>query len=107
MQAEAPGHAPAKVLRVLSVQNHAQLVRHLPFAGVFVERQMASLGDRGVEVTRVDIGTSYAPWALLRKLHELLLMTGFYRKSVVVVKGYFISPETPPAHPTVLDLMGR
>ena len=43
----------------------------------------------------------------LRKLHALLLSTALYRNHAVVVKGYFISPETPPEHPTVLDLMVR
>lgn len=43
----------------------------------------------------------------LRKLHELLLTTDLYRKQAVVVKGYFVSPEKPPQHPTVLDLMVR
>jgi glycosyltransferase involved in cell wall biosynthesis len=32
---------------------------------------MASLGHCGIEVSLVDIGTSYAPWALLGKLREL------------------------------------
>ncbi len=41
----------------------------------------------------------------LRKLHALLLATEPYRRHAVVVKGYFVSPETPPQHPTVLDLM--
>jgi fatty acid desaturase len=43
----------------------------------------------------------------LRKLHELLLQADAYRKQAVIVKGYFLSPESPPAHPTVLDLMVR
>jgi fatty acid desaturase len=43
----------------------------------------------------------------LRKLHELLLVTDRYRKTAVVVKGYILSPERPPEHPTVLDLMAR
>jgi fatty acid desaturase len=41
----------------------------------------------------------------LRTLHELLATVGSYRTQAVVVKGYFISPEKPPAHPTVLDLV--
>jgi fatty acid desaturase len=43
----------------------------------------------------------------LRKLHELLLQTETYRRQVVVVKGYFFSPETPPEHPTVLDTLSQ
>ncbi len=43
----------------------------------------------------------------LRQLHELLSQVDSYREQVVVVKGYFISPEHPPQHPTVLDLVER
>jgi fatty acid desaturase len=41
----------------------------------------------------------------LKKLHELLLEIPEYRENATVVRGYFISPEKPPVHPTVLDLM--
>ncbi len=41
----------------------------------------------------------------LKKLHELLLEIPEYRENATVVRGYFVSPEKPPVHPTVLDLM--
>jgi fatty acid desaturase len=41
----------------------------------------------------------------LRKLHALLMDKSIYQEEAVVVKGYFISPEKPPLHPTVLDVM--
>jgi fatty acid desaturase len=41
----------------------------------------------------------------LRKLHALLMDKAVYQREAVVVKGYFIPPEKPPHHPTVLDVM--
>jgi fatty acid desaturase len=41
----------------------------------------------------------------LRKLHDLLLRTDEYRSQALVVEGYFLSPEHPPKHPTVVDVM--
>jgi fatty acid desaturase len=41
----------------------------------------------------------------LRKLHALLLQTEEYRREALVVEGYFLPPQTPPKHPTVLDVM--
>jgi fatty acid desaturase len=41
----------------------------------------------------------------LRKLHALLMDKAVYQREAVVVKGYFIPPEKPPQHPTVLDVM--
>jgi fatty acid desaturase len=43
----------------------------------------------------------------LRRLHDLLMARAVYREEAVVVKGYFIPPEKPPEHPTVLDVMTR
>jgi fatty acid desaturase len=43
----------------------------------------------------------------LRKLHALLLETEPYGHEALVVKGYFFSPERPPQHPTVVDVMTR
>ncbi len=41
----------------------------------------------------------------LRKLHRLLVRTVAYREQAVIVEGYFIPPQRPPRHPTVLDLL--
>jgi len=43
----------------------------------------------------------------LRKLHDLLMDKAIYRQEAVIVKGYFIPPEKPSIHPTVLDVMTR
>jgi hypothetical protein len=39
-------------------------------------------------------------------LHELLLDYPEYRQQAVEVHGYFISPEKPQVHPTVIDVLG-
>jgi fatty acid desaturase len=41
----------------------------------------------------------------LRKLHALLMDKSIYQEEAVLVKGYFIPPEKPSQHPTVLDVM--
>ena len=41
----------------------------------------------------------------LKKLHGLLAQTEEYRRQAIVVEGYFLPPEIPPKHPTVMDLM--
>jgi fatty acid desaturase len=41
----------------------------------------------------------------LHKLHELLMVTDAYQQQAIVVKGYFVSPDSPPQHPTVVDLL--
>jgi fatty acid desaturase len=41
----------------------------------------------------------------LCKLHDMLACVDAYRLQTIIVKGYFISPEKPPRHPTVLDLL--
>jgi fatty acid desaturase len=45
------------------------------------------------------------PHYRLRELHVLLLQTESYARAATVVEGYFLPPEVPPTHPTVLDLM--
>jgi fatty acid desaturase len=46
------------------------------------------------------------PHYRLRKLHELLLEYPEYREQGLEVHGYFISPERPKVHPTVIDVLG-
>ena len=40
----------------------------------------------------------------LKELHDLLMHTEEYQREATLVEGYFV-PETPPTHPTVMDLM--
>jgi fatty acid desaturase len=46
------------------------------------------------------------PHYRLRELHEILLDYPEYREQAVEVHGYFISPEHPQVHPTVIDVLG-
>jgi fatty acid desaturase len=46
------------------------------------------------------------PHYRLRELHDLLVNYPEYQAEAVVVKGYFLSPERPKIHPTVLDVLG-
>jgi fatty acid desaturase len=46
------------------------------------------------------------PHYRLRDLHEVLLQYPEYREQALEVHGYFLSPERPPVHPTVLDVLG-
>jgi hypothetical protein len=46
------------------------------------------------------------PHYRLARLHQFLLEYPEYREQAVEVHGYFISPEHPQIHPTVLDVLG-
>ncbi len=46
------------------------------------------------------------PHYRLKKLHEVLLEYPEYQEQALEVHGYFISPEHPQMHPTVLDVLG-
>jgi fatty acid desaturase len=46
------------------------------------------------------------PHYRLKKIHDALLECPEYREQAVEVHGYFISPEKPPRHPTVIDVLG-
>jgi fatty acid desaturase len=46
------------------------------------------------------------PHYRLRELHEELLGYEEYAEQAVQVHGYFVSPERPQVHPTVLDVLG-
>ena len=41
----------------------------------------------------------------LHALHELLMETAEYQSGATIVEGYFLPTESPPTHPTVLDVM--
>jgi fatty acid desaturase len=43
----------------------------------------------------------------LKKLHDLLMQTEAYRDEAIIVKGYFVNPEQPRQHPTVVDLLSQ
>ncbi len=46
------------------------------------------------------------PHYRLRQLHEALLEYTEYREQAQEVHGYFVSPERPQVHPTVVDVLG-
>jgi fatty acid desaturase len=46
------------------------------------------------------------PHYRLKELHTLLMEYPEYREQAVEVHGYFVSPENPPNHPTVIDVLG-
>jgi fatty acid desaturase len=46
------------------------------------------------------------PHYRLKELHELLMGYPEYREQAVEVHGYFVSPEKPQVHPTVIDVLG-
>ncbi len=46
------------------------------------------------------------PHYRLARLHQLLLEYPEYQAQAVEVHGYFVSPERPQVHPTVLDVLG-
>jgi fatty acid desaturase len=46
------------------------------------------------------------PHYRLRRLHEALLEYPEYRAQAQEVHGYFVSPEHPQVHPTVVDVLG-
>ncbi len=46
------------------------------------------------------------PHYRLRELHRILLAYPEYQEQALEVHGYFMSPERPQVHPTVLDVLG-
>jgi len=46
------------------------------------------------------------PHYRLARLHQVLLEYPEYREQATEVHGYFVSPEQPQVHPTVLDVLG-
>ncbi|VTR94379.1 fatty acid desaturase : Fatty acid desaturase OS=Hyphomicrobium sp. (strain MC1) GN=HYPMC_1104 PE=4 SV=1: FA_desaturase [Gemmata massiliana] len=46
------------------------------------------------------------PHYRLKKLHALLMRYDEYRAEALEVHGYFVSPERPQVHPTVVDVLG-
>lgn len=46
------------------------------------------------------------PHYRLKRLHAILMEYGEYRAEALEVHGYFVSPEKPQVHPTVVDVLG-
>jgi glycosyltransferase involved in cell wall biosynthesis len=56
---------------VLVVSNHWGVKGETPSAGIFVDRQIASLERIGVRIVTFDIGTSHSPLRIVKKWLEL------------------------------------
>ena len=56
---------------VLIISNHFEVKTYLPYAGIFVDRQIASLKKAGVKVSTFDIGSRHSPVHIFRKWIEL------------------------------------
>src|ERR1043165_5564109 len=56
---------------VLFLSNHWGAKKSTPSAGVFVDRQIASLEKAGVRISTFDIGTSHSPSHIVTKWLEL------------------------------------
>jgi glycosyltransferase involved in cell wall biosynthesis len=56
---------------VLVVSNHWGEKKSVPSAGVFVDRQIASLAKAGVKISTFDIGLNHSPVHIVRKWLEL------------------------------------
>lgn len=56
---------------VLIVSNHIGAKMYMSHAGIFVDRQIASVSQAGVKVSTFDIGTSHSPIRLFCKWLEL------------------------------------
>src|SRR5262249_41690911 len=92
-----------------------QLVQHGNGGRGWVNNTRTFIVARAINFAVFPIGQDYhlphhmfctVPHYRLRELHELLMEYPEYRAEAVVVKGYFVSPEKPQVHPTVLDVLG-
>jgi teichuronic acid biosynthesis glycosyltransferase TuaC len=54
-------------LKVLQVSNHWEMKRSFVFSGIFVDRQIDSLKNAGIEISTFDIGTSHSPFKVFKK----------------------------------------
>jgi fatty acid desaturase len=92
-----------------------QLVQHGNGGRGWVNNTRTFLVSRTINFAVFPMGQDYhlphhmfctVPHYRLHELHELLVAYPEYQAEAVVVKGYFISPEHPKVHPTVLDVLG-
>jgi teichuronic acid biosynthesis glycosyltransferase TuaC len=68
---DSKGPGAASGLHVLVVSNHSEVKGTLPFAGIYADRQIASLRAAGLTISTFDIGPSHSPVRLFRKWREL------------------------------------
>lgn len=92
-----------------------QLVQHGNGGRGWVNNTRTFLVGRAINFAVFPMGQDYhlphhmfctVPHYRLQELHELLMDYPDYRAEAVVVRGYFVSPERPKVHPTVLDILG-
>jgi len=61
----------ASQLKVLQISNHWGAKREFVFSGIFVDRQIRSLENAGIEISTFDIGICHSPFKVLKKWFEL------------------------------------
>jgi fatty acid desaturase len=92
-----------------------QLVQHGNGGRGWVNNTRTFLVGKAINFAVFPMGQDYhlphhmfctVPHYRLRALHELLLDYPEYRSEALEVHGYFLSPEHPQIHPTVLDVLG-
>jgi teichuronic acid biosynthesis glycosyltransferase TuaC len=88
--------------RVLVISNHWGLQRIRPLSGIFVDRQIASLRRAGIEIETFDLGLSYNPSLLLRKVFELRSVVKRFKPNIVhgrygTIVGFLSTFAGPPA----------
>jgi fatty acid desaturase len=92
-----------------------QLVQHGNADRGWLTNTRAFFVGRFINFSVFPIGQEYhlphhlfasVPHYRLKELHEALLEYPEYRDEAVRVHGYFLSPEHPQSHPTVLDVLG-
>jgi hypothetical protein len=92
-----------------------QLVQHGNAGRGWMNNTRTFLVSRVINFAVFPMGQDYhlphhmfctVPHYRLRDLHELLMNYPDYRQEAQVVKGYFLSPDKPKVHPTVVDVLG-
>lgn len=92
-----------------------QLVQHGNGGRGWVNNTRTFLVARPINFAVFPMGQDYhlphhmfctVPHFRLSELHDLLAPYPEFQAEGVVVKGYFVSPESPQIHPTVIDVLG-
>jgi teichuronic acid biosynthesis glycosyltransferase TuaC len=73
---------PSK-LHVLVVSNHWGAQKSVPSSGVFVDRQISSLENAGVKISRFDIGMSHSLFTIVKKWLELRRLVRTIKPDIV------------------------
>ena len=68
---------------VLIVSNHWSLIPESPSAGIFVDRQSATLKILGIQITTFDIGLTHSPLRLFERWWKLRRMIRSHRPDIV------------------------